>query len=196
MARRPDPPPAAGFEGRATLSPGDRPQWVRSASCGDVAQPEEHRVRIAGVRGSSPLISTTPQPSVSRTWCRAGHALSRKSMSAGSQSTHCIGMTQCGSRVGSMARTREIRRRRPRSPRAIGSGIPQLELTCLPVRHLLAAGVTRRSTASRRPAGHRPRAAARRRAAATAPRSGTRTARRGTPRAGRPLASLPVRRRR
>jgi hypothetical protein len=29
------------------------------ASRGDVAQPEEHRVRIAGVRGSSPLISTT-----------------------------------------------------------------------------------------------------------------------------------------
>jgi hypothetical protein len=27
---------------------------------GDVAQLEEHRVRIAGVRGSSPLISTTP----------------------------------------------------------------------------------------------------------------------------------------
>jgi hypothetical protein len=32
---------------------------VRSASRGDVAQLEEHRVRIAGVRGSSPLISTT-----------------------------------------------------------------------------------------------------------------------------------------
>ena len=27
---------------------------------GDVAQLEEHRVRIAGVRGSSPLISTKP----------------------------------------------------------------------------------------------------------------------------------------
>ena len=51
--------PAAGSGGRATLSPGDRPQGVRSASRGDVAQPEEHRVRIAGVRGSSPLISTT-----------------------------------------------------------------------------------------------------------------------------------------
>jgi hypothetical protein len=51
--------PAAGSGGRATLSPGDRPQRVRSASRGDVAQPEEHRVRIAGVRGSSPLISTT-----------------------------------------------------------------------------------------------------------------------------------------
>ena len=51
--------PAAGSGGRATLSPGDRPQRVRSASRGDVAQLEEHRVRIAGVRGSSPLISTT-----------------------------------------------------------------------------------------------------------------------------------------
>src|SRR5450759_709087 len=50
---------AAGSGGRATLSPGDRPQRVRSASLGDVAQLEEHRVRIAGVRGSSPLISTT-----------------------------------------------------------------------------------------------------------------------------------------
>ena len=29
---------------------------------GDVAQLEEHRVRIAGVRGSSPLISTTHRP--------------------------------------------------------------------------------------------------------------------------------------
>jgi hypothetical protein len=29
---------------------------------GDVAQLEEHRVRIAGVRGSSPLISTIPLP--------------------------------------------------------------------------------------------------------------------------------------
>ena len=33
-----------------------------SAARGDVAQPEEHRVRIAGVRGSSPLISTTSAP--------------------------------------------------------------------------------------------------------------------------------------
>ena len=55
--------PAAGPGGRATLSPGDRPpERVRSASRGDVAQLEEHRVRIAGVRGSSPLISTTPTP--------------------------------------------------------------------------------------------------------------------------------------
>ena len=30
-----------------------------SGARGDVAQLEEHRVRIAGVRGSSPLISTT-----------------------------------------------------------------------------------------------------------------------------------------
>src|SRR5439155_24688747 len=31
-------------------------------SRGDVAQLGEHRVRIAGVRGSSPLISTIPHP--------------------------------------------------------------------------------------------------------------------------------------
>ena len=31
-----------------------------SVARGDVAQLGEHRVRIAGVRGSSPLISTTP----------------------------------------------------------------------------------------------------------------------------------------
>src|SRR4051812_13554053 len=33
-----------------------------SAARGDVAQLEEHRVRIAGVRGSSPLISTIHLP--------------------------------------------------------------------------------------------------------------------------------------
>jgi hypothetical protein len=31
---------------------------LQSVARGDVAQLEEHRVRIAGVRGSSPLIST------------------------------------------------------------------------------------------------------------------------------------------
>ena len=35
------------------------PPRAGPARRGDVAQPEEHRVRIAGVRGSSPLISTT-----------------------------------------------------------------------------------------------------------------------------------------
>ena len=34
----------------------------RATLRGDVAQLEEHRVRIAGVRGSSPLISTTSLP--------------------------------------------------------------------------------------------------------------------------------------
>src|SRR3990170_101200 len=37
------------------------PRPYTSSSSGDVAQLGEHRVRIAGVRGSSPLISTTPQ---------------------------------------------------------------------------------------------------------------------------------------
>jgi hypothetical protein len=35
-------------------------------SVGDVAQLGEHRVRIAGVRGSSPLISTTPPSDIGR----------------------------------------------------------------------------------------------------------------------------------
>ena len=39
----------------------DRPgPLLHSDARGDVAQLEEHRVRIAGVRGSSPLISTIP----------------------------------------------------------------------------------------------------------------------------------------
>ena len=38
------------------------PGRSRGSSRGDVAQLEEHRVRIAGVRGSSPLISTIPLP--------------------------------------------------------------------------------------------------------------------------------------
>ena len=37
-----------------------QPLGARRRPRGDVAQLEEHRVRIAGVRGSSPLISTTP----------------------------------------------------------------------------------------------------------------------------------------
>ena len=37
----------------------ERDPVVDSAARGDVAQLGEHRVRIAGVRGSSPLISTT-----------------------------------------------------------------------------------------------------------------------------------------
>ena len=36
-----------------------RPARPPGATGGDVAQLGEHRVRIAGVRGSSPLISTT-----------------------------------------------------------------------------------------------------------------------------------------
>ena len=55
--------PRAGPEGVAcyTLPPSGR--LARPTSRGDVAQLEEHRVRIAGVRGSSPLISTTSPPS-------------------------------------------------------------------------------------------------------------------------------------
>src|SRR5665811_281095 len=49
------PAPEAVLHSRPAIAP----QRVRSASRGDVAQLEEHRVRIAGVRGSSPLISTT-----------------------------------------------------------------------------------------------------------------------------------------
>ena len=45
-------------EARARLRP----------SRGDVAQLGEHRVRIAGVRGSSPLISTSPSPRTSPTF--------------------------------------------------------------------------------------------------------------------------------
>jgi hypothetical protein len=64
------PQKAARTGPRATLGPGFRaPGAARSRRSfaaparGDVAQPEEHRVRIAGVRGSSPLISTTsPAP--------------------------------------------------------------------------------------------------------------------------------------
>ena len=41
------------------FAPAIPPQRVGSAPRGDVAQLGEHRVRIAGVRGSSPLISTT-----------------------------------------------------------------------------------------------------------------------------------------
>src|SRR3972149_6034937 len=43
---------------------------------GDVAQPEEHRVRIAGVRGSSPLISTTSLTPSRRIAARATEARS------------------------------------------------------------------------------------------------------------------------
>ena len=57
------PQPPASAEPRATLSA--RPT---ASACGrpggDVAQLGEHRVRIAGVRGSSPLISTTPLPAL------------------------------------------------------------------------------------------------------------------------------------
>ena len=43
-----------------TRRPARRSSARRSIGRGDVAQLEEHRVRIAGVRGSSPLISTIP----------------------------------------------------------------------------------------------------------------------------------------
>jgi hypothetical protein len=41
---------------------------LQSVARGDVAQLEEHRVRIAGVRGSSPLISTNRPSSSSRSF--------------------------------------------------------------------------------------------------------------------------------
>ena len=60
MPRRRRPSRPAGRPGsRATLRTGPAPRAARPPR-GDVAQLEEHRVRIAGVRGSSPLISTIP----------------------------------------------------------------------------------------------------------------------------------------
>ncbi len=47
---------------------------VYSAARGDVAQLEEHRVRIAGVRGSSPLISTIPRRSTAAAGAGPGSA--------------------------------------------------------------------------------------------------------------------------
>ena len=47
-----------------------QPPCVLRRPGGDVAQLEEHRVRIAGVRGSSPLISTTSLP---LSGCRLSH---------------------------------------------------------------------------------------------------------------------------
>jgi hypothetical protein len=55
LLRDPDRSAARGTRQRGSL--GGR--LVDSPARGDVAQLEEHRVRIAGVRGSSPLISTT-----------------------------------------------------------------------------------------------------------------------------------------
>ena len=55
-------PPIAGLRradsGGTSGTLSHRSAPVRDCSRGDVAQLEEHRVRIAGVRGSSPLIST------------------------------------------------------------------------------------------------------------------------------------------
>ena len=56
------PTPGAVLHSRPAIAPA----CVRSAARGDVAQPEEHRVRIAGVRGSSPLISTNPAPDMKK----------------------------------------------------------------------------------------------------------------------------------
>ena len=47
-----------GDRPRATIPPRSPVRGRRAIARGDVAQLEEHRVRIAGVRGSSPLIST------------------------------------------------------------------------------------------------------------------------------------------
>ena len=44
------------------MSPVKAPLLYFRPALGDVAQLGEHRVRIAGVRGSSPLISTSPRP--------------------------------------------------------------------------------------------------------------------------------------
>ena len=60
---------AAGFEAARSGAS------ARPRSRGDVAQLEEHRVRIAGVRGSSPLISTTRLPRA-----RTGRTDSRRAM--------------------------------------------------------------------------------------------------------------------
>jgi hypothetical protein len=58
LLRDPDRSAARGTRQRGSL--GGR--LVDSPARGDVAQLEEHRVRIAGVRGSSPLISTITRP--------------------------------------------------------------------------------------------------------------------------------------
>ena len=55
-----DTDPRRARPGRAPDGRSARGRVLHSDARGDVAQLEEHRVRIAGVRGSSPLISTTP----------------------------------------------------------------------------------------------------------------------------------------
>ena len=67
------PTPGAVLHSRPAIAPA----CVRSAARGDVAQPEEHRVRIAGVRGSSPLISTICLASRQERRMSSRHALSR-----------------------------------------------------------------------------------------------------------------------